>query len=106
MEYDTETPASCTSDKTSFAYVSARERWPVIITGGIDDVHRATAASSDAEAQAEGKQIVEKLAKLKYELQHNRRLTPIEDDGESDVAAYNKELEQRGNPTWHDVQWL
>ena len=33
-------------------------------------------------------------------------LSPLEDDGESDIAAYNKELEERGNPKWHDVAWL
>ena len=54
----------------------------------------------------EGKTIVEKLATLKYELQHNRKLTPLSDDGQPDIAAYNAELEQRGNPKWHDVQWL
>lgn len=33
-------------------------------------------------------------------------LRPLVDDGGSDVAAYNKELEQRGNPKWHHVAWL
>lgn len=32
--------------------------------------------------------------------------SPLEDDGASDIAAYNKELEQRGNSKWHDVAWL
>jgi hypothetical protein len=31
---------------------------------------------------------------------------PLPEDGGSDIAAYNKELEQRGNPNWHDVAWL
>ena len=31
---------------------------------------------------------------------------PIPDDGLSDVAIYNKELEQLGNPTWLNVSWL
>lgn len=33
-------------------------------------------------------------------------ISPLEDDGESDVESYNAELEARGNPTWHHVQWL
>jgi len=49
---------------------------------------------------------VSELAKLKYELQHDRELTPIPDDGERDVEAYNKELAARGNPKWHSVPWL
>lgn len=28
------------------------------------------------------------------------------DDGEPDVAGYNKELEQLGNPKWFNVPWL
>lgn len=37
-----------------------------------------------------------------------RRLSasPIRDDGLPDVAVYNKELEQRGNPSWLNVSWL
>jgi uncharacterized protein with ATP-grasp and redox domains len=69
-------------------------------------VHRSTHSSQDKETQSEGKWIVSELAKLKYELQHDRELTPIPDDGESDVEAYNKELAARGNPKWHSVPWL
>jgi len=54
----------------------------------------------------EGKWIVSELAKLKYELQHDRELTPIVDDGESDVTAYNEELAALGKAKWHSVPWL
>ncbi|KAF2012632.1 DUF89-domain-containing protein [Aaosphaeria arxii CBS 175.79] len=106
MEFETKTPQYKTSDPTSFAYISARERWPIIITQGIDDVHRSVHASKDEEQIKEGKWIVSELAKLKYELQHNREITPIPDDGESDVEAYNTELQALGKPTWHSVAWL
>ncbi|KAF2200606.1 DUF89-domain-containing protein [Delitschia confertaspora ATCC 74209] len=106
MEYDTKTPQYKTSDPTSFAYVSARERWPVIITQGIDDVHRSTWQTKDEETVKEGKWIVSELAKLKYELQHDRQLSPLLDDGEPDILGYNKELEALGNPKWHSVPWL
>ena len=46
------------------------------------------------------------LARLKYELQHDRELTPIPDDGERDIADYNKELEALGAIKWHSVPWL
>jgi hypothetical protein len=54
----------------------------------------------------EGKWIVSELARLKYELQHDRELTPLHDDGEPDVAEYNKELEALRKPKWHSVPWL
>lgn len=33
-------------------------------------------------------------------------MLPLPEDGKSDIAGYNKELEQRGNPHWLDVAWL
>ncbi|KAJ5038470.1 uncharacterized protein L3040_007328 [Drepanopeziza brunnea f. sp. 'multigermtubi'] len=106
MEYDTKTSVSSTSDKTSFAYISARDRWPIILTGAIDDVYKAVSDTADEAKRDEGKRIVEELAKLKYELQHDRKLTPLLDDGEADVAGYNQELEQLGNPSWFNIPWL
>jgi hypothetical protein len=44
-------------------------------TGAIDDVHRAVAETMEEEKRAEGKKIIEEIAKLKYELQHDRKLT-------------------------------
>lgn len=107
MEHDTFTAAQYkTSDATSFAHTSARERWPIILTQGIDDVHRATYSTKDDDCLKEGKWVVAELAKLKYEVQHDRELTPIQDDGERDVNAYNDELTARGNLKWHDAPWL
>jgi hypothetical protein len=75
-------------------------------TGAIDDVHRAVSETTDETKRAEGKKIVEDLAKLKYELQHDRKLSPLLDDGQPDIAGYNKELEQLGTPSWFNVPWL
>ncbi|KAI9751125.1 MAG: hypothetical protein M1815_001356 [Lichina confinis] len=107
MEHDPKTPPYHTSDKTSFAYVSARDRWPVILVGRhVHDVHRATSGASDEKAIAEGKHIVSELAKLKYELQHDRALSPIPDDGCEDIDAYNVELARLETPRWFNVPWL
>ncbi|KAJ5191709.1 uncharacterized protein N7498_010694 [Penicillium cinerascens] len=106
MEFDPKTPQFFTSDASSFASVSAHKRWPVIVTGAIDDLHRTVGDVTDDDKAKEGKSIIAKFTTLKYELQHDRQLTPLDDDGESDIASYNKELEQRGNPSWHNVAWL
>ncbi|KAL4883319.1 DUF89-domain-containing protein [Aspergillus karnatakaensis] len=94
------------SDKTSFAYRSVTDRWPAIITGAIDDLHRTVADVTEEEKRKEGKTIIEEVAKLKYEIQHNRQMTPLPDDGEPDFEEYNEELEQRGNLKWHEAPWL
>jgi hypothetical protein len=69
-------------------------------------VHRSLHSTKDEARINEGKQIVADLAKLKYELQHDRELTPIPNDDGRDVEAYNKELAARRNPKWHSVPWL
>ncbi|KAI1390464.1 DUF89-domain-containing protein [Hypoxylon trugodes] len=106
MEFDTKTPPYLTSDKLSFAYISARDRWPVIVTQAVDDLYRSVSECQDPEKQEEGKKIIEELSRLKYELQHDRQLTPIRDDGGADVAIYNRELEQLGTPSWFNIPWL
>ena len=63
----------------------------------------------DTAKEDEGKAIVEKLAHLKYDVQHDRALEPLVDDGEPDVAAYNAELAQlnaAGPVTWLKAPWL
>ncbi|KAK0636385.1 putative UPF0364 protein [Bombardia bombarda] len=106
MEHETTIPGYSTSDPTSFAYPTARSRWPIIITQAIDDAYRTVGACEEGPKKEEGKKIVEELARLKYEVQHDRPLTPIRDDGYADVAIYNKELEQLGSPAWLNVPWL
>lgn len=69
-------------------------------------MYRTTSQSKDAATTEEGKKIVDELARLKYEVQHDRQLAPIRDDGFPDVDVYNKELEQLGNPSWLSVNWL
>lgn len=121
MDLDPPVPKCMTGDPKSFAHPSVRTRWPAIITSAIDDLHRTISnvpVNAENEARiAEGKSIVSSLASLKYELQHNRALTPLptEPDTSSslpDVALYNDELAHRSSLQpekelrWHDVEWL
>ncbi|OIW29439.1 DUF89-domain-containing protein [Coniochaeta ligniaria NRRL 30616] len=107
MEYEPKIPGYTTADKNSFGWPTARERWPIIVTGIIDDVFRSVSkCDDDPDKRDEGKKIVEEIAKLKYEIQHDRQITPIADDGYPDVVIYNSELEKLGKKTWLDTPWL
>ncbi len=46
-------------------------------TQAIDDAYRSVSDCDDAEKLDEGKKIVEELAKLKYEVQHDRTMTYV-----------------------------
>ncbi|KAK9360645.1 hypothetical protein V1504DRAFT_454148 [Lipomyces starkeyi] len=98
-------PPYMTSDPDSFAYTSACSRWPVILTGIVDDLSRST-IESDGEKAEEGKVLIEKIGALKYDVEHDRTLPPLEDDGLFDVALYNSELERQGPMTWGNAPWL
>uniref|UniRef100_A0A8H7KFW5 Sugar phosphate phosphatase n=1 Tax=Bionectria ochroleuca TaxID=29856 RepID=A0A8H7KFW5_BIOOC len=107
MEYDTKTPQSITSDPKSFASDSVRMRWPTILTQAIQDITKSTSKAEGAEKQAEGKKIIEQLTTLKDEVVNDAKLTPIvNDEFPDEIAAYNKEIQDRGNPSWLDVTWL
>lgn len=118
MDLDPPVPKYNNSDALSFAYPSVRDRWPAIITQIIDDVHRTISElpSEHNDRIPEGKTILSSLAALKYEMQHNRTLTPLDDDGYDDIKLYNDELQARTEadldgpageaPKWHNVEWL
>jgi hypothetical protein len=85
-----------TSDETSFAYVSARRRWPIILVRPpptmspdvvvsetdtaeqdrvVKDFESALSNLCEDEVQSEGWQIVESLSHLKSEIENDRPLT-------------------------------
>ncbi|THH07253.1 hypothetical protein EW145_g3507 [Phellinidium pouzarii] len=110
------------TDRNGFSYESVATRWPIIITKLIDQVHRVNheltmeaAAVDGAQADVlrerieEGKSIIAKVSKLKYEMARDRPLQPIEQDGEADVATYNNELKvlaEEEKNTWFSCPWL
>ncbi|KAG8705161.1 hypothetical protein FRC08_001809 [Ceratobasidium sp. 394] len=99
------------TDKDSFAYNTVLKRWPVIITNLIDTVYRAidTESKGDTEKISEGKAVISRLAKLKYDMSHDRPLERIPDDGGLNSDVYNarlEDLENSGKNTWMKISWL
>ncbi|KAJ4481048.1 DUF89 domain-containing protein [Lentinula aciculospora] len=115
------------TDKSGFSYETVVKRWPVILAGIVDQLHREnhelhirtipvydsarTQHNFDpSEAKiAEGKTIIEKVSKLKYEMARDHVMEPIPDDGEPHVDFYNTELEELSKSsrnTWFKAPWL
>ncbi|PLN86969.1 DUF89-domain-containing protein [Aspergillus taichungensis] len=105
MELDPRIAGYSTSDESSFAYTSARDRWPSILQGAIADLFASSATLKDTEASAEAERIIEQFRELEAEIKSDGKLPPLWDDGSPDIADYNDELAQR-NPTWLNVFWL
>lgn len=104
------------NDQKSFAYTSARKRWPTILTQAIDDLSRAIGAlpaDTPPATVAEGKALIQPISALLYDLDHDRRITPFDvpsptPDALRDLPAYNADIAQLapGQDTWLTAPWL
>ncbi|KAF8335911.1 DUF89 domain-containing protein [Cantharellus anzutake] len=91
-------------------------RWPVILTSIIDNIYRRNhniSMGADRDSHVDmvnnGKELISKLAELKYGMAHNRALVDLPDDGGLDIVVYNRELkrlEEENNNTWFTAPWL
>ncbi|GBC03341.1 hypothetical protein RclHR1_05080007 [Rhizophagus clarus] len=102
-------PALKATDEKSFAFTSTAYRWPIIITKAIDDIYKTRHdidPSKESEKAKEGKDIMDSIALLKYEMQRKRRLTPIE-DGEPDINTWNEVFDRYfKEENWYSASWL
>ncbi|TFK37640.1 hypothetical protein BDQ12DRAFT_685038 [Crucibulum laeve] len=109
------------TDKSGFSYETVVKRWPIIITGIIDHIHNichdlALELQQDESEKVfldakltEGKEIIGKISKLKYQMGRDHPLEPIPADGELHVNVYNSELDilaKDGRNTWFTAPWL
>ncbi|GAA5829737.1 hypothetical protein JCM5353_005213 [Sporobolomyces roseus] len=105
-------PASCASQPHSFAYESTKTRWPKILTGIVDELSKLNGQLSVQEEKdklKEGKELIEKLSGLIYEIKTDKPILPLEDTGyPNDFEEYNQELERDSTmgQTWFSSTWL
>ncbi|KAJ2778101.1 Hairy/enhancer-of-split with YRPW motif protein 2 [Coemansia javaensis] len=95
-------------DGSNFTYASLHDRVPHILTDVINDLYAAVQERAGPEAAvAEGKALTGELSRLKHEMVTNKPLTPLEDDGEEDVAAWNHWLATYfPGATWYQTPFL
>ncbi|EIN05895.1 DUF89-domain-containing protein [Punctularia strigosozonata HHB-11173 SS5] len=111
------------TDKNCFSYETVYKRWPIILTGIIDHLHRLNhdcamemqqdiaddkRAELDVRVQA-SKDIIGTISKLKYQMARDHKLELIPSDNEPFVELYNTELaelSQSNKDTWFTAPWL
>ncbi|KAK0521196.1 Hairy/enhancer-of-split with YRPW motif protein 2 [Tilletia horrida] len=76
----------------SFAHDTMGKRLPTILGKAIDDVVRTMNEQHDEEKIVDLSKCVDRMQALMNDLSKNRKLRPIIDDGEGDVALWNKEI--------------
>ena len=67
-------------------------RLPTILGKAIDDTTRTLNEQSDEEKVIDLVKCIERMEQLMSDLGGNQKLRPIVDDGEADVALWNKEI--------------
>ncbi|KAK0478781.1 DUF89 domain-containing protein [Armillaria novae-zelandiae] len=101
-------------------YETVQKRWPIILTGIVNQLHLENhdlfvnsqpADGNDLQDAklAEGKALIEKVSKLKYEMARDHVLEPLPQDGGSHIETYNTELERlaaASKNTWFTAPWL
>ena len=76
----------------SFAHATMGVRLPTILGKAIDDTSRTLNEQSDEDKIVDLVQCLERMDLLMADLSGNAKLRPIIDDGEGDVALWNKEI--------------
>ncbi|KAK9728206.1 Hairy/enhancer-of-split with YRPW motif protein 2 [Basidiobolus ranarum] len=93
----------------TFAYTTIKDRLPVIVTKIVDDLYRTYNALPDEskEKKTEAKGIISEIGELRYELQRDRELRDIVDDGDADFSVWNDCLHTYfDGKTWFSATWL
>ena len=88
---DPDIEVSNTGRASSFAYVTARERWPKILNQIINDLSKDS-KSFDEDTLPAANEVKSKIASLKEDVANDVGLRLLEEDGADDIHDYNAEL--------------
>ncbi|XP_060068420.1 damage-control phosphatase ARMT1-like [Ylistrum balloti] len=113
MNRITEASPLSAKDKTSFAYLTIKDRLPVILSKIADSVYRLKGKIKEShgeEGTEDLKSLAGYIAKLRNEVQTDKPVVPIQ-DGRTDVSVWNDYLTEiitnTGTPPrWFESPWL
>ncbi|KAG8805695.1 hypothetical protein FRC18_006535 [Serendipita sp. 400] len=104
------------TDPKGFSYMTVVKRWPIILTGIINDIiSRQEALRKDTNltpeeqdaAIREGVDIVREISRIKAEMSRDREMPKIEQDDGPVVDEFNRQLKELGEKgTWFKAPWL
>ncbi|KAJ3103608.1 hypothetical protein HDU96_009204 [Phlyctochytrium bullatum] len=108
------------AEEGGFAFPTVNTRWPVILTGVIDEIHRRMASKSSPSLSAllnlpemaigseeEAKDIISRVAALKYEVWRAKPVRKLESDGGNDNDIWNKSVRDHFSGfTFYSASWL
>ncbi|EAU83809.2 DUF89 domain-containing protein [Coprinopsis cinerea okayama7 len=91
----------------SFAHATMQSRLPTILGKAIDDATRTLNEQSSEDLIVDLLECIKRMDGLMIDLSGNAKLRPIIDDGEADVALWNKEIAKyfQGND-FMNAPWL
>ncbi|KIM27135.1 hypothetical protein M408DRAFT_330244 [Serendipita vermifera MAFF 305830] len=103
-------------DPKGFSYDTVLRRWPVILTGIINDILvkqdiiRADEGRESNEKEValrEGSDIIREISRIKYEMSRDFAMPKIEQDDGPNVDEFNRQLEGLGDKaSWFKAPWL
>lgn len=76
----------------SFAHATMQSRLPTILGKAIEDAIRTLNEQAEEERVVDLAECIERMGELMTDLSGNAKLRPVIDDGEADVALWNKEI--------------
>ncbi|TFK19981.1 DUF89-domain-containing protein [Coprinopsis marcescibilis] len=76
----------------SFAHATMQSRLPTILGKAIEDATRTLNFQCDEDRVIDLRRCIDRMHELMTDLSGNAKLRPIIDDGEADVALWNKEI--------------
>ncbi|KAL2005218.1 hypothetical protein VTN00DRAFT_2428 [Thermoascus crustaceus] len=95
-----------TSDENTMAQQTAASRWPKIVQGTIDDIGKTATAANEAQKLAESVAIQNSLKEIKNDMEQNKPLQTLPEDGGTDIKEYNTQLAVLGQCSWLNCPWL
>nr|CAD2167861.1 unnamed protein product [Meloidogyne enterolobii] len=94
--------------RPSFAFLSVTERWPKIIVGIVDRLHRYYNKAIEEGGQEKGddvKSVISKLSEMRYRMMTDKPLEKIVDGMSVDIKYWNDGIDELTKEKGKEINW-